>query len=436
LAQYDPTAVKTGIPTVLGTDTARADRIAAAGLTTAALATGDACQVSGALTMQKALNTEDSAIVGVYEGTSGSVVREGVVVATMAAGVVLANGDTVYLSATPGALTNVKPTMDMLHEVGVVVDAASSRILLQQKPVIVLPASYFVWVSANVAPLGVAKFLTADGSYVTRYASAAQTGGVLWDGARIWASKYAASGIYRINPDGTLIDELAINSQALQLAFDGTYVWAPSGGNIVKIDAAGAVVGTYAAGGTNFKCICYDGVANVWYTSWSDNSIRKMRCSDGAVVGTYATTIINNTGVTTDGTYVYSAGETGGSAGRVCKFLITTGALSGPYATGGGWGYGVTYDGAGSVWVANTRDSTIGKIDTATGALSGPYGLSPGAWGASGVAFDGTHIWASDANADKVRKFNLDGSVVGDYGDAAKCQQAGMLCTTYRVGLP
>jgi len=138
VAQFDPIAVKTGIPTVFGTDTPRIDLAAVAGLTTAALAAGDACQVNGALTMQKASSASTSPIVGVYDGTSGSVVREGVVVATMAAGVVLANGDTVYLSADSGKLTNVKPTYSVLHEVGVVVDAASRKILLQPKPCVVL----------------------------------------------------------------------------------------------------------------------------------------------------------------------------------------------------------------------------------------------------------------------------------------------------------
>ena len=139
MAQYDPIAIKSGILTVLGTDSFRDDRIAVAGLdtTTNALVSGDVCQVDAtALRMKKAVNTSTSPIVGIFDGETNSVVRKGIVVATMKAGVVLANGDTVWLSSTAGALTNVKPTMDMLHEVGVVVDAASKRVLLQQKPVI------------------------------------------------------------------------------------------------------------------------------------------------------------------------------------------------------------------------------------------------------------------------------------------------------------
>jgi len=141
MTQYDPIAIKSGILTVLGTDTLRDDRIAVAGLdtTTNVLVSGDVCQVdSTALRMKKAVNTSTSPIVGIYDGETNSVVRKGIVVATMKAGVTLANGDTVWLSSTAGALTNVKPTADMLHELGVVVDAATRRVLLQQKPVIAL----------------------------------------------------------------------------------------------------------------------------------------------------------------------------------------------------------------------------------------------------------------------------------------------------------
>jgi hypothetical protein len=144
MAQYDPIAIKSGIPTVIGTDTLRDDRIAVAGLdtTTNSLAAGDVCQVdSTALRMRKAVNTSISPIVGVYDGISGSVVRKGIVVATFKSGVTLADGDAVYLSSTAGQLTNVKPTTDTLHEVGVVIDATNKKILLQQKSAVTLTAS-------------------------------------------------------------------------------------------------------------------------------------------------------------------------------------------------------------------------------------------------------------------------------------------------------
>jgi len=137
MSQYDSLVIKSGIPTVIGTDTLRADRGAPAGLTTTGLASGDACQISGALTLQKAVNTSTSPIIGIYDGVSGSVVREGVVVATFSDSCPAA-GSAVYLSSTAGQLTGTKPTTDYLHEVGVVIDASTCKVLLQPKPVIML----------------------------------------------------------------------------------------------------------------------------------------------------------------------------------------------------------------------------------------------------------------------------------------------------------
>jgi hypothetical protein len=145
MAQYEPIGLKSGFATNLGTDTLRADLSAVAGLTTAAPAAGDACQISGALTITPAVNTSANPVVGIYDGVSGSVVRRGVVVASFVGGLTLAAGDAVYLSNVAGRLTNVKPTTDNLHEVGVVVSAAASTIMLQIKPVVVLPATMMMF---------------------------------------------------------------------------------------------------------------------------------------------------------------------------------------------------------------------------------------------------------------------------------------------------
>ena len=184
MGQYDGIVIKSGIPTIIGVDTLRADRGAHAGLTTTGLASGDVVQVSGALTLQKAVNTSTSPIIGVYDGVSGSVVREGVVVATFSDSVPVA-GSAVYLSATAGQLTGTKPTMDMLHEVGVVMDASTSKVLLQQKPVISLQASAAFWLANNIAPK---TYDAASVAYLGAcdYNNASQT--VLWDGQYIWSA--------------------------------------------------------------------------------------------------------------------------------------------------------------------------------------------------------------------------------------------------------
>jgi len=122
--QYDPLVIKSGLAGVLDTDTLRADLIAHAGLTTTGLTAGDACQVSGNLTLGKAAKTSRPLIFGVYDEVTGSVVREGVVAAGFISGLTIAAGDTAYLSDTAGKLTNVKPTLGAAIKAGVVVDAS------------------------------------------------------------------------------------------------------------------------------------------------------------------------------------------------------------------------------------------------------------------------------------------------------------------------
>jgi hypothetical protein len=136
MAQYDGIVIKSGIPTVLGTDTMRADREAEAGLTTTGLSSGDVCSISAALTLTKASVKNYNAIAGVYDAISSSVVREGVVVATFVSGLTLNAGDVVYLSSTDGQLTNVKSSLDYVKEVGVLVDTSTKKVLLQPKLII------------------------------------------------------------------------------------------------------------------------------------------------------------------------------------------------------------------------------------------------------------------------------------------------------------
>jgi len=146
MTQYDPTILKAGVPSILGTDTLRADREALGGLTTTGLAAGDACQVTADLTLGKALATSVSPVLGIYDGITGAMVRGGEVVATFISGLTLLNGDTVYVAAEAGALTNVKPTENVVHEVGIVVDKDNDKILLQPKaPISLLPGLLVHW---------------------------------------------------------------------------------------------------------------------------------------------------------------------------------------------------------------------------------------------------------------------------------------------------
>lgn len=297
MAQYDPIAVKTGVPSALGADTLRADRTAVAGLTTAAPASGDAVQVSAALTVQKALNTSATPVVGVYDGVSGSVVRAGVVAVNLGSGVVLADGDPVYLSATAGAVTNVKPTKDVLHEVGTVVDAAGRKILLQPRPPITLPPSppASLWVAgfADATHQYLSPAWTDQGSVGTTDANGM---GVLWDGNYVWTAS---------NDNPTKIRKYDPVTRALVagpftpggyfgglpgcqgcLAFDGVNYWiATTGASVVKMSPAGGLITTIAGFG-DVMHIAYDGAGSLLIPNRYARVVRKLDVASGLITGT------------------------------------------------------------------------------------------------------------------------------------------------------
>lgn len=436
MGQYDGLVIKSGIPTIIGTDTLRGDRGAHAGLTTTGLASGDAVQVSGALTLQKAVNTSTSPVIGIYDGVTGSVVREGVVQATFS-GSCPAAGSTVWLSSTAGQLTGTKPVYDNLHEVGVVVDAATGRILLQPKPVIVLPPTppVYVWVGFNSG--GAAKFAAADGAYVTRRVFGAECRSILYDGANTWTTDL--SSLYKTLPDGSSGGDFAITVGAFQIAFDGTYLWVPAywSNEIRKVNTAGGVVASYGGVHRRPTCALYAG-SYVWAanadTMVDGSWISKIDPATGGVVVEHYIGYVSCCGITTDGTYVYVSYNDGINDGYVAQFRITDCAHMATWTTGAHGTWGCTFDGV-NVWTNNRDSYNISKIRVADGTLFGPYAMNGSGWGES-IAFDGTNIWATDRARSVIQKFTTSGVFIGEYGSVATIPGPWSLCTTYRVGAP
>ena len=420
MAQYDPIAVKTGIPTVFGTDTPRIDLAAVAGLTTAALASGDACQVSAALTMQKAVNTSTSAIVGVYNGTSGSVVREGVVVATFAAGPTTA-GETVYLSGTAGALTNVKPTKDMLHEVGVVVEVASRKVLLQPKPVIVLPPSppQSVW-------------LAGYGSYTHQYLTPAWTDQgavspgdnlvqvVLWDGNYIWTftsdatcnvrkydpiTRALVSGPYLIGGIGGMYSGWSHHA-----AFDGTNYWVANGmfvTSVKKFDAGGTVLATVSVG-ASVGYMTYDGAGSLLVTDRNNTTVKKVNTTTNAVTSVALADPVNGSGVCYGG-YYYQPTYRGAypCPEWMYKINVATMAIEAGWPKSMGFGnysnsHAIATDGV-YLWCAH--DSSVAKNALSDAGLIGMYATGGGVE-VQDLCYDGAWVWGSYPAASKVVKID------------------------------
>jgi hypothetical protein len=449
MGQYDNLVIKSGIPTIIGTDTLRADRGAHAGLTTTGLASGDVVQVSGALTLQKAVNTSTSPIIGIYDGVSGSVVKEGVVVATFS-GSCPAAGSAVYLSSTAGQLTGTKPTMDMLHEIGMVVDATSSRILLQQKPVIALPPTPPVYIFVGSQQRWIAKFSAADGSYLGKYDCTGTDGGsvindVLYDGAYVWGGQGLNSVGYigKIDPvTGAQIGTPFSNFDPISygMTFDGVNYWwgGYSTQAVTKFDVDGNVLGTVSFPGTYPWIVRYDGVASVWVTGWGHDSVTKVRVADNAKIASYSFPSgywsPENESIVSDKTYVYlTLSRENSYDWMIYRIKISDGTTT-QFPQDNYYHYprGVVFDGA-NLWVkcsSNQTGTRLIKIRASDGVQLGTYDLS-GCDANGGLCCDGDNIWVVRYPSSSIRKIRCsDGEYLGDYGDVSQIPSPSGICST------
>lgn len=382
MAQYDPTAVKAGVPTALGADALRADLTALGGATTAGLAAGDAVQVSTALTFVKAVNTATAAVVGVYDGVTGSVVRDGAVGASYA-GSAPAAGDTLYLSSTAGKLTATKPTKDMLHEVGVALAAGSGGVvktLLTHKPVVALPPSpvlsNFLGGSSPDATDTIRQISSPAG---TNLGSLRIGGGVAsafcYDGNAMWVTN-ATTTVYKFDPVSyavlggpyTVGDLSGRNPCPHTMAFDGTRYWkiGANGSRVWRFEADGS--GAVSVGGTwSTYGMVYDGRGYLWVLDrgFGNRNVYKINCATAAVAATYTPP----PGIGTAGT----CGAYGTVLGGYFYFIC--GNKGFPYYL---------------PW-----DLYLCRIDVVTGAVTASNWLGYRRFGGSCVT-DGTHVYYGD----------------------------------------
>jgi sugar lactone lactonase YvrE len=154
--------------------------------------------------------------------------------------------------------------------------------------------------------------------------------------------------------------------------------------------------------------------------------------SSGSADGTGAAASFNGpVGITTDGTHLYVADS---NSHRIRKIVIATGVvttLAGNRFSGSvdGTGaaasfyvpYGITTDGT-HLYVADTFNNKIRKIEIATGAVTTLAGAASGDVDGTGAAAsfnrpqditaDGTHLYVADTGNNKIRKIEIATGVV------------------------
>jgi hypothetical protein len=136
--------------------------------------------------------------------------------------------------------------------------------------------------------------------------------------------------------------------------------------------------------------VAFDG-ANVWVTNQADNTVTKLRASDGACVATctFAVGSLPN-GIAFDGANIWVAN---GQSDNVTKLRASDGACVGTCTFAAGIDpFAVAFDGA-DLWVTNFGSDNVTKLRASDGFQLATFnvGIEP-----AGVAFDGANIWVAN----------------------------------------
>ncbi len=267
----------------------------------------------------------------------------------------------------------------------------------------------YLW-SANGINGTVSRIRASDGVLIGTYTIGAQVDQITFDGNYIWVDTVDGN-VNRFSvqsfTEPLIIDSVAsgLAANANDIAFDGTAVWATYNGvvnNLVKINASTlAVEGTYTAG-TDPTMMAFDG-ANIWVINTTSNNISKIEVDTETVTNNiYNFGALKPTTIIYDSTYLWVGVEqpAGGndSVFKIDPFDMT---LIGSYSISLNpvSVRGVTFDGI-NVWVSYEDGSLsyLTRILSATGQVfeSVAYGGAVKCSGASGIAFDGSHVWLSD----------------------------------------
>ncbi len=222
-------------------------------------------------------------------------------------------------------------------------------------------------------------------------------------------------------------------SNPLSVCFDGTNIWVANSSNntVTKIKASdGSVVGTYTAG-TSPWGLAFDG-ASIWVTNYNSNTLTKINASDGTIQNTFSGYGVgtNPAGIVFDG---YTIWITNAGDNTVSQFYPNGWNIS--TYTVGNHPSGIAFDGT-CVWVVNNGDSTVTKIDAGhpangggwqSGNIIGTYSLGAdtnSSYYPQGVCFDGKNIWVANFANNTVTKVKAsDGTIVGTYavGNGPRC---------------
>jgi len=242
-------------------------------------------------------------------------------------------------------------------------------------------AGGFVWVVTSAfAPNNlIYKLDPATGGILASWAVTNSPTGVCTDGTTLWISTHSGAGngwVRQYTYAGAAGLVANVGDNPYGCCYGAGHVWVPNyvSGTITKVRVSdGAVIGNYATLANPFRS-CHD-LTNVWVVQRGASSVRKFLAATGASLGDSATGA-DPCGVCTDGTYVYTANRLGNS---VTKIRISDGAVIATFA-GLATAYDIAFDGM-FLWVALFGGGTVAKVRPSDGTIFGPYATDIGPTG-------------------------------------------------------
>ena len=202
--------------------------------------------------------------------------------------------------------------------------------------------------------------------------------------------------------------QFPVGNQPYGMCFDGENIWVAnnSDNTVSKIRASdGSSLGTFSAAGA--IGLAFDG-ANVWVTSVTGNVVYKLRASDGKALGSFPT----GKGPfwpAFDGQNVWIPN----GDGTVDKLRASDGKNLGIF-TAGDNPIAIAFDGQ-NVWITNYLGGSVTELRASDGALIRTVTTGTG-FEPFGVAFDGVNIWVANRAGGTLTKIRAsDGAILGNF---------------------
>ena len=188
-----------------------------------------------------------------------------------------------------------------------------------------------------------------------------------------------------------IIRTLSVGDNPSGLAFDGANLWVVNNNDdtVMKLRPSdGKLLGTFSVGASPIAAT-FDG-ANIWVTNGGDDTVTKLQASDGMTVGSYAVGDFPEF-VLFDGANIWTSNVFDES---LTKLRASDGTVLGTFNVSNAGG--ITFDGE-NIWIANTFDGTVTKLRASDGVIVDVIraGQSP-----THVLFDGVNIWVADSGLD------------------------------------